>query len=248
MQMYSERELAFMKIKTAVCDDEAEMAEELAEKLSGFFAANNMGADIVKFSSGISLLENVGESPDYDVIFLDIKMKAPDGMDTARELRRRNYGGFLIFVTVLEELVFDAFEVSAYDYLVKPLDSGRFEKTMNRLKKSLAENTVQVRKNGETSLVKSEEIVCCEVIDRKLYIHLSNGGTVDFYGKIEELESRLDSRFFKCHRSFLINFAHLKKFCGSCAVMGDGTEVPVSRLRRAAFEEAFEKFMREWKL
>lgn len=237
-----------MKVKTAVCDDEAEMADELAEKLSGFFSANNIESRITKFSSGISLLESVGDCSDFDVIFLDIKMKAPDGMETARELRRRNYGGFLIFVTVLEELVFDAFEVSAYAYLVKPIENGRFENTMNRLKKSLAENAVAIRKNGETSLVRFDEIVCCEVIGRKLYIRLSSGETVDFYGRLEELESCLDSRFFKCHRSFLINFAHLKKFCGSSAVMADGTEVPVSRLRRAAFEEAFEKFMLEWKL
>lgn len=237
-----------MKIKTAVCDDETEMAEELSEKLTGFFSANNIECQITKFSSGTSLLENIGERPDFDVIFLDIKMKAPDGMETARELRRRNYGGFLIFVTVLEESVFDAFEVSAYAYLIKPIEDGRFEKTMDRLKKSLSEDTVVIRRNGETSLVRSDEIVCCEVIDRKLYIRLSNGETVDFYGRLEELESRLDSRFFKCHRSFLINFSHLKKFRGSSAVMEGGTEVPVSRLRRAAFEEAFEKFMREWKL
>lgn len=237
-----------MKIKTAVCDDEAEMADELAEKLSEFFSANNIESRITKFSSGTSLLENIGECPDFDVIFLDIKMKASDGMETARELRRRNYGGFLIFVTVLEEPVFDAFDVSAYAYLVKPIEDGRFENTMNRLKKSFAENTVVIRRNGETSLVRSDEIVCCEVIDRKLYIRLSSGETVDFYGRLEEFESRIDSRFFKCHRSFLINFAHLKKFRGSSAVMSDGTEVPVSRLRRAAFEEAFEKFMLEWKL
>lgn len=237
-----------MQIKTAVCDDETEMADELAEKLSGFFAANNIGTDIVKFSSGTSLLENIGDCPEFDVIFLDIKMKAPDGMETARELRRRNYSGFLIFVTVLEELVFEAFEVSAYDYLVKPLETERFERTMNRLKKSLTDNAIVLRKNGETSPVKLDDIICCEVIDRKLYIRLSNGETVDFYGKLEELENRLDSRFFKCHRSFLINFMHLKKFCGSSAVMEDGFEVPVSRLRRAAFEEAFEKFMKEWKL
>lgn len=237
-----------MKIKTAVCDDEAEMAEELEEKLSEFFAANNIESRITKFSDGTSLLENVGDCSDFDVIFLDIKMKAPDGMETARELRRRNYGGFLIFVTVLEELVFEAFEVSAYDYLVKPIEVGRFEKTMNRLKKSLAENTVAIRKSGETSFVRPDDIVCCEVIDRKLYIRLSSGETVDFYGRLEELESRLDSRFFKCHRSYIINFTHLKKFCGSSAVMRDGLKVPVSRLRRAAFKEAFENFMKEWNI
>lgn len=237
-----------MTIKTAVCDDDTEMTEELAERLSAFFSANGINSDIVKFSDGSALLESVGDGSGFDLVFLDIKMKAPDGMETARELRRRNYGGFLIFVTVLEELVFDAFEVSAYDYIVKPIDGERFEKTMKRLKKSLACSKVALRKNGETIFVRPSDIVCCEVMDRKLYIRLSNGGTVDIYGRLDELEERLDSRFFKCHRSFLINFEHLQKFSGGSAVMSGGTEVPVSRLRRADFGEAFKNFMREWKL
>lgn len=237
-----------MLIRTAVCDDETEMTEELAERLSDFFAANKIKAEIIKFYSGAALLKSAEEGLGFDIIFLDIRMKAPDGMETARELRRRNYGGFLIFVTVLEEFVFDAFEVSAYDYLVKPLEAERFERTMNRLKKSLSDSTISLHKNGKEIFVKPDDIVFCEVIDRKLYIRLSNGETADVYGRLDELEKRLDSRFFKCHRSYLINFTHLKNFCGSSAVMSTGAEVPVSRLRREAFEKAFEKFMREWKL
>lgn len=49
-----------------------------------------------------------------DNLFLDIRMEGLDGMETARELRRRGFRGHLIFMIVLEEMVFQAFEVSAY--------------------------------------------------------------------------------------------------------------------------------------
>ena len=54
-------------------------------------------------------------------------------MDVARILRSRNYKGYFIFVTVMEELVFDSFEVQAFDYFVKPVNHERFHKTMERL-------------------------------------------------------------------------------------------------------------------
>lgn len=235
-------------IKAAVCDDEEEMTEELSERLSEFFSARNINAEILKFSCGASLLKYVQNGGEFDIVFLDIKMDAPDGMETARELRRRNYGGFLIFLTILEEQVFNAFEVSAFDYLVKPLDEKRFEKTMERLKNDLISSTVSVHKKGETRIVRLDEIVCCEVIDRKIYLRLSDGETVEFYERLDEFAEKLDSRFFKCHRSFMINFMHLKELCGNSAVMDSGLKVPVSRLRRDDFAEAFEKFMREWKI
>ena len=60
-------------------------------------------------------------------------MGEPDGLETAKELRGRGYGGFLIFITVLQEYVFNAFEVQAFDYLVKPLQEDNFSRTMSRL-------------------------------------------------------------------------------------------------------------------
>ena len=54
-------------------------------------------------------------------------------METARKLRRRNFNGILVFITVLAEMVFQSFEVQAYDYLVKPVEEKRFEKTMERI-------------------------------------------------------------------------------------------------------------------
>lgn len=58
------------------------------------------------------------------MIFLDIQMEQPDGMEMARLLRQRGERGLLVFVTVLREYVFDAFQVEDFSYLLKPLDEA----------------------------------------------------------------------------------------------------------------------------
>ena len=102
-------------IKFAICDDEPVMVRELASYLARYLEEHEVTAySVSSFSNGRALLEAVDG---FDVIFLDIQMEEPDGMETARLLRRQGDHSLLIFVTVLMELVFDAFQVEAYDYL-----------------------------------------------------------------------------------------------------------------------------------
>lgn len=61
----------------------------------------------------------------------------------------------------------------------------------------------------------------------------------------ENLEKRMDGRFFKCHRSYLINLKHLKSCSDKAAYMWDGTEIPVSRLRKKEFSSTIMEYMKE---
>ncbi len=115
-------------IHIAVCDDEKSMSDSICAMASDFFRRKNMETVTVRFSCGEQLLNY--EAP-IDILFLDIQMRGIDGMETARELRRRRFQGFLIFITVLKEMVFSSFEVQAYDYLVKPLKKGSLKKRWN---------------------------------------------------------------------------------------------------------------------
>lgn len=96
-------------------------------------------------------------------------------------------------------------------------------------------------------IISFEEIVFAEVIDRKVYLHLVSSEVVDFYDKIENLEERLDSRFFRCHRSFLINLKYLKSYKNGVAYMENGKEIPISRLRSKAFSEVILQYMKSWR-
>lgn len=172
-------------------------------------------------------------------------------METARKLRGRNFKGFLIFITILKEMVFQSFEVQAYDYLVKPVEEKKFARTMERLLVSMNnvnEEKLLVQKGYERIIISFDEIVFAEIIDRKVYLHLTTSEVVDFYDRIENLEAKLDSRFFRCHRSYLINMRYLKSYKNGVAYMENGKEIPVSRLRSKAFSEVILQYMKEWRL
>ena len=231
-------------IRIAICDDEKYMSDHIRTLVSDFFHKKNREISFRMFSSGEELLSYNGQ---IDILFLDIQMKDMDGMETARRLRADKFRGFLVFITVLKEMVFQSFEVQAYDYLVKPVDDKQFEKTMDRLYASIqnaSEDSLLVQKGYEGRIIPKDEIVFCEIIDRKIYLNLASGEVVDYYERIEHLESKLDNHFFRCHRSYLINLRHLRGYKNGTAYMDNGREVPVSRLRSKEFSGVVLQYMK----
>ena len=233
-------------IKFAICDDEPLMAQALAGHLADYMKEKSMTAySVSNFSDGRTLLESAGS---FDVIFLDIQMEQPDGMETARLLRRRGDYSLLVFVTVLKELVFDAFQVEAYDYLLKPLDSARFKQTMNRVLRSLEQRTAEdivIQRGTGCEVVLLSDIVYCEVLGRKIYLHKSDGTVSDYYDKLEDLERRVDGRFFKCHRSYLVNLDYVRGCQDGQVLLFQGERIPASRLRERELMQALLRYMKE---
>lgn len=232
-------------INIAVCDDEPYILEEIRGKVADFMKKEKVTSDIACFESGKALLSCKN---DFDIIFLDIRMDGTDGMETARLLRGRLFKGFLIFVTSFEEYVFDSFEVSASDYLVKPVSDEKISRTLSRLLSEIKENAsvnLMVRSGGDSIIIPHDEISFCEVIDKRVYIHTVSGGTFSCYERLRNLEGRLGKHFFKCHRSYIVNLRHIQGFGRNGVKMKTGENIPVSRLRLAGLEEAAAGFLSE---
>lgn len=231
-------------IHIAVCDDEKLMSDEIRKMTSSFFRSKNIEIHTIQFSCGEELLNYEKQ---IDILFLDIQMRGTDGMETARKLRERRFRGYLIFITVLREMVFQSFEVQAYDYLLKPINTAAFEKTMERLLGSMlnAEKaSLLIQKGYESRIISQEDIVYCEIIDRKIYLNLASSEVVDYYDRIENLEGRLNTGFFRCHRSYLINLKYLRGYKNGTAYMAGGKEIPVSRLRSREFSNVILQYMK----
>ena len=232
-------------IHIAICDDEKFMLDQISKMVFDFFHGKNMEIVISRFSSGRELL---GAEGNIDILFLDIQMAGIDGMETARKLRSRCFKGFLIFVTVLREMVFQSFEVQAYDYLVKPIEKVHFDKLMERLYISLRnaeEEVLLVQKGGECSIIPIDDIIFCEVINRKVYLHLVSSKVIDYYDRIEKLETKLGEKFFRCHRSYLIHLKYVRSYKNGMACLEGGKEIPISRLRSKEFANVMMQYMRQ---
>lgn len=235
-------------ISIAICDDEPVMLKHIKELVLEFFSSRNMEIQIFMFLNGEELLNC---DKDIDILFLDIQMKQLDGIETAKKMRNKRYKGFLVFITVLKEMVFQSFEVQPFDYLLKPIEYDSFKNTMERLILSLknsGKEKLLIQRGNESSIISFGEIIFCEIIDRKVYLHLKSADVINYYDKIENLETKLDNRFFRCHRSYLINMQYLISYKNGTAYMAENHQIPVSRLRSKEFSNVILQYMKEWRL
>lgn len=231
-------------IQFAICDDDASLCTDLSARLSNYMG-DTPPHHITCFASGEALLAS---AQPFDLIFLDIQMAQPDGMETARLLRQRDSHSLLIFVSILKEYVFDAFAVEAFDYLVKPLEQDRFLRTMDRAMQVLVQRSHQhltIQKGHTLQLIPLSQILYCEVLGRKVHIHQEDGQVFHYYEKLEALQQQLAGHFFRCHRSYLVNLDHVRGCSGGQVRLSDGSAIPVSRLREQELIQALLHHIKE---
>lgn len=188
-------------INIAVCDDEKYIAEKIKKMIEDFFKKKNTDISIAVYFAGEELLKRHERT---DIIFLDIGMREMDGIETAKRLRAKGFQGFLVFITVLKEMVFQSFEAEPFDYLVKPVREEHFEKTMERLfcslqvKLSPEKGNLLVQKGCESYIISFQDMVCCEIIDRKVFLYLCSGEVISYYDRIFAKESKTFMQYMVC--------------------------------------------------
>ena len=214
-------------MQIAVCDYEKEIRDMFAEKIGRLYPK----AELSLYQSGEELLLSEKEP---DILLLDIQMPRKNGMETAKELRRKNKKAIIIFVTGLEDFVFQAFDVGAFHYLVKPFDDWKFtevlqnavEQSEDRKKLEGAGRkgerpSLMITTGGKHITVNLEDIVYAEVFDRKVILHMMDTD-IEYYGKMKELEEKAGDEFYRTHRSFLVNFGFIRKYDAATVYLEKG--------------------------
>ena len=229
-------------MRIAICDDEKNIRELLKNKIVKQYP----DADIISFSSGEELLLSEGH---MDILFLDIQMTGKNGMETARELRKKNKKVILIFVTAIEEYVFQAFDVGAFHYIVKPFDDAKFADVLRRAVDEYCSQSLKVEEAAASYMminrvsvhtkVVLDDIVYAEVFNRKVVIHKLND-TIEYYGKISDLEALAGDNFFRPHRAYLINLKYVEKYDATTIYLEKGTVLMAKR----KFPEFVKKYMK----
>ena len=203
-------------MRIGICDDQKEIREILTDKVKKYYPAE----DIAVYSSGEELLAD-RKLP--DILFLDVQMPEKDGMETARELRKRDRQMIIIFVTVTEDYVFQSFDVGAFHYLIKPLKEEKFEEVLQKAVRQVRERDSEdagtgkerqsliVTSKGQHITVPVQEIVYAEVFNRKIILHTMDAD-IEYYGKLKELEKKAGEDFYRPHRAYLINLNFVRKY------------------------------------
>lgn len=219
-----------MKIHITICDDEKSEINYLTLLLQKWMEQSKITARISTFVSAESFLFSYPDNKDCDIILLDIQMDRMNGVELARRLREDNRAVQIIFVTGFPDFMAEGYEVSALHYLMKPIKESKLFETLNKAVKNLnrSEKPLFLTIDGETHRVPLPEIRYIEAQGHYILIK----STVHEYKvklNLSEIQKSLNSSFFRCQRSFIVNLAYIKKITRTAVVLNDMTEIPMSR-------------------
>jgi DNA-binding LytR/AlgR family response regulator len=229
----------------AICEDEPHMMEELERAVTGYLDLCGISGSVTAYRRSEPLLFS---GVDYDVILMDIRLPGKSGMDAAQELRRRGKVSQIVFITSSREDVFAAFDVDAAHFLVKPVSEEALyralDKACSRLETGQA--CLTIKTGIAVKKIPIRDIVYCEVSGHKVTVVPCEGEKMVYYNKLADLIGELGEGFFHCHRSYLINLAHVLSYEGDDSVhMEGGHIVPVSRRCKTELSGRLLSFLRK---
>ncbi len=178
----------------------------------------------------------------FDIVFLDIQMEGMNGIETARMLREKQDGIVLIFVTGIREYVFEALDLYAFHYLLKPVDENKFKEVLERA-------VGEVEKNGEKKwlfikkrnlTLNQADILYIESRAKKVEIHIDGAReSIEIYATMEELEGQLGEDFYRCHRAYLVNMAHITGYDNNSITITSGDKVYLTKKKYRDFVKTY---------
>lgn len=226
-------------IKIAICEDEKEQQDLLKTHINQIFKDLPINYSLYTFNSGEELLKNYPKN--IDIFLIDIQLNEINGMDTARKIRETDNKAEIIFITSLIEYALEGYEVRAYRYLIKPVKYDDLKThILNCIKEIDIKNKhIIIKKQGNRIKLDISEITYIEVQKENITIHTLNK-TYETKGTMNNIEKEINcSRFYRCHKSFLVNLEHIKSIKQYIAVLENSEEVPISRYR---FKDTKDRF------
>ncbi len=199
-------------MRVAIVDDDVKDRELLYNFIQRY--RSETGADIRAdlFPGSLEFLEKFHS--DYDIIFLDIEMPGMDGMEVAHEVRRTDQAAGIIFITNMAQYAIRGYEVSAIDFMVKPVNYYNF---VDKLKRAIdfssrrARKDLVLRREDEIVRVPASDLFYVEKDGNNLVYHTRNGEFRE-RGSMQALKAKLDNAAFsECMSGCLVNLAYVEK-------------------------------------
>lgn len=231
-------------MRIAICDDDWNMQKTLRVFIDQTFQDLDMLVD--GFTSGEALLAAVKkQTRAYELILLDIEMRGINGIETAKELRRLLPDCYIIFITSHDEFALTGYEVAAFRYLIKPVDPQKLTEAIAAVRAELADHvTLHVEDGPVEALLRAKDIYYIEAQDKRVRVVLKNTAFSDRRG-IDEVAQALEGEdFFRVHRSYLINLRYVGRIDKNEVQLVSGETIPLSRLRKKAFKNTFQTYIK----
>ncbi|MDO6596922.1 LytTR family DNA-binding domain-containing protein [Oceanihabitans sp. 2_MG-2023] len=242
-------------ITAILVDDEISNLKGLQRKLENLFPKIQISGAFQKPEDAIQAIQQ--QEP--NILFLDIEMPRMNGFELLSKLNEINFQ--VIFVTAYNAYALKAFKKNAVDYVLKPIDNEDLVTAVNKafeiiklknesesnlkivslLEESISKNNkIIVPTQKGISFIPQDEVLHLEGYEGYTKIHLIHNTTIISSYNLGKFEKLLNTNFFKCHKSHIINLEKVRHFENEGYIVLDNNyRVPISKTNKKAFLSLF---------
>lgn len=212
-------------LKVYMCEDIEIQRNRMKKIIENLIYIENLDMEIELASNNPNeIIERVQKTEEVGIYFLDIDLKADmDGLELASEIRKYDTRGFIVFVTTHSEMSYMTFiyKLEAMDFILKDDTDSNVGKRLHQClvnanerycsAKNKFQDIFSVKVNDRLLTIAYDDIIFFETSDsiHRIILH-GKKRVMEFYGKMKDLEGKLDQRFYRCHRSFIVNTTNIK--------------------------------------
>lgn len=212
-------------LKIYICEDIEVQRDRIQQVIENIVLMEDLDMELSCVSEAPhQILKKVKETEEVGLYFLDIELGADmTGLTLAQEIRKYDPRGFIIFITTHSEMSYMTFiyKLEALDFILKdnPEELGKrvYECILKANQRFASANNkvhanFSVKVNEKVFTVDYDDILFFETSANvhKIILHCKNR-QMEFLGKIKEIEKQVDGRFYRCHRSFLVNRDNIRE-------------------------------------
>jgi two-component system LytT family response regulator len=247
-------------MKAVIIDDEKDSREILGTYLGKYCPEVTVCGFGESVETGLAAIEK--HQP--DVVFLDIEMPYGNGFDLLDKVKKVNFE--TVFVTAFNHYAMQALNQSAAYYLLKPIDIDELIKAVEKITKERKEDNYtehaqilldNIRSGSQQNqkimlptlegfeIVNIQTIIYCEAVDNFTRFYFETGNPLLICRTLKYFEEVLkDHRFFRIHRSYLINPDYVIRYSkgkGGYVTMKNNKELEISPTRKKEFLDIFQR-------
>ncbi len=228
-------------MRIAICDTNNAFAEYLKHKI--YFYSNRYKLDFVIdiFISGENLLKSKQR---YSLIFMEYSLLGINGLETAKLLRKNNIHSKIIFISQNTDFVFEAFCVSPFRFLKKPISEGSLYETLDDyFSENSTHYTLWINDGINTVCINTNEIVYLEANNKYCFIHLNNKTILCKKTMARVFEGLPKLHFQKINRAFIVNFDAIKKYNSENVALKNGETLRITRTYFKNFKQNYREYI-----
>ncbi|MBC6316624.1 LytR/AlgR family response regulator transcription factor [Listeria grandensis] len=206
-----------------ICEDDEMQRNKIVGYIEDYITIEHQDMRVLLAKENpTKLLDASKKKKESGLYFLDVALKTQtiNGFELAKEIRKTDPRGFIVFITSHSEMSYLTFtyKIEAMDYIIKD-DYDNIRKRVIECMESVSKRIDNHGNKGKYLTIKIDDRIIHEPLENVLFIETSprahkvilhsRNRQIEFYGKLREMESELDDRFYRTHRAFLVNQDHI---------------------------------------